>query len=60
MCIRKGYLKGIKIGRNWVTRPDWFLEYISSYRPELLGTIEKALSGKQEGVYSISDTAEKA
>lgn len=28
LLARKGYLKAVKIGRNWVTKREWLLEYI--------------------------------
>ena len=41
---RKGKLKAIKLGRNWVTRQEWVDEYVvkmQDYRKELNNRIEK-------------------
>ncbi|QQG45312.1 MAG: hypothetical protein HYW89_04950, partial [Candidatus Sungiibacteriota bacterium] len=32
LCIRKGYLKGVKVGRNWVTTSLWLENYLNTYR----------------------------
>ena len=36
VCIQKGYLRGVKIGRNWTTTKEYLDEYIKKYRPEPL------------------------
>ena len=30
ICIQKNYLRGIKFGRNWVTKKEWVDEYIKN------------------------------
>ena len=32
ICVQKGYLQAVKLGRNWFTKNAWVDEYIKTYR----------------------------
>lgn len=49
--VRQGKLKGIKLGRNWVTKKEWVIEYIE-------GVVDTP-NGKESKIQFIRPEAEK-
>ena len=48
LLIRLGYLRGVKLGRNWFTREDWIEEYIRKYSRKLNGSVREEKGGDHE------------